>query len=232
MTAEKQKTLTVNRREMKYLLTKPQSVLLQQELSKILMPDNYARGGYYRVRSLYFDSLENIDFHEKLCGAQKRKKIRLRIYGADKETVKLELKEKDGAYQKKLSLFVTKEEALALIHRQYHILLERTEETARLFYVTLTQGAYRPAAIVEYDRRAFVHPEFVTRVTFDEKITHCMAGYEFFRDDLPLMPVDGDQVILEVKFNGTLVEPVRAVLGKYGLSNLSVSKYVMARGGI
>lgn len=231
MFTEPTKTLTVNRQEIKFLLTKPDSVAIQQELSKLLTPDDHARQGYYRVRSLYFDSLENIDFHEKLCGVRKRKKVRLRIYGADKETVKLELKDKDGAYQKKLSLFVTKDEARALIHRQYHILLEREEETAKLFYVILTQGAYRPAVVVEYDRRAFTHPDFVTRVTFDEHIVCCTSDPDFFQEDLPFVPADDGQVVMEVKFNGTLAEPIRTILGKYGLFHLSVSKYVMARGG-
>ena len=39
------------------------------------------------VRSLYFDSLEDSDYYDKLDGVMNRKKIRLRIYEAGSDYV-------------------------------------------------------------------------------------------------------------------------------------------------
>ena len=223
--------LSVNRQEIKFFITKADSILLQQRLSVILSPDAFAKKGYYRVRSLYYDSLENIDFYEKLCGEKKRKKVRMRMYGKDPDTIKLELKDKNGSYQQKLSLLLSRDEANAMLRADYSFLLERKEKHAKLLYIVVTQGAYRPAVIVEYYRRAFVYPDFDTRITFDENVRSCDGHQDFFAKELPFMPGYKDGVILEVKYNGILVHSIREILEEYSLFQVSASKYSIARGG-
>ena len=223
--------LSVNRQELKFFMTKADSISLQQRLSVILSPDVFAKKGYYRVRSLYYDSLENIDFYEKLCGEKKRKKVRMRVYGKDPDTIKLELKDKDGSYQQKLSLILSREEADAMLRSDYHFLLHREEEHAKLIYIIVTQGAYRPAVIVEYYRRAFVFRDFDTRITFDENIRSCDRCQDFFAKELPFVPGYKDGVILEVKFNGILVYQIQRLLEGYSLFQVSASKYSISRGG-
>lgn len=224
--------LSVKRREIKFFMTKQDSVTLQNRMSKLLTPDGFARKGYYRVRSLYYDSLENIDFYEKLFGDEKRKKIRLRVYGKDPDTIKLELKDKDGVYQNKLSLLLSREEADRFLRLDYCFLLERREESARLIYIVVTQGAYRPAVIVEYYRRAFVYPDFNTRITFDENIRACNGYQDFFAKELPFVPSYKDGVILEVKYNNILADSIKCILEEYSPFAVSASKYEMARGGV
>lgn len=53
------------------------------------------------IRSLYFDSLEDIDWQEKEDGIELRRKIRLRNYGSQSSFAKLEMKQKQGSNQKK-----------------------------------------------------------------------------------------------------------------------------------
>ena len=48
----------------------------------------------YMIRSMYFDSINDDDYYEKLSGEVNRKKIRLRIYDKEGELVKLEIKQK------------------------------------------------------------------------------------------------------------------------------------------
>ena len=52
---------------------------------------------------------------------------------------------------------------------------------------------------------------------------------DLFEKDLPWMNTVEDAVILEVKFNEKLIEPIKQILAKYHLVNVSVSKYGSGR---
>ena len=57
--------ITVFRSERKYMLGLEDRMRLIKSLNALLIPDAY--GGYYgyRVRSVYFDGLDNQDYNEK-----------------------------------------------------------------------------------------------------------------------------------------------------------------------
>lgn len=219
-------TLSVSRCEYKYLMNYADAVRLKSVLSEILTLD---RGEPYKVRSLYFDSLNNIDFHAKMGGENVRKKIRLRIYDADATTAKLELKAKEGKYQQKRSLLVSREGAIKLTEGEYGILLNYEGDTALELYSYLMNGCYRPAVLIEYDREAYMYPEFNTRITFDFHVCSSEVDLNLFSKEIPWNPVINDQVILEVKFNEILVPVIQAVLSQFSLTNVSVSKYTNGR---
>lgn len=82
--------IAVSRRELKYMMSYTSGLKLQSELNQILQIDEHANRGCYNVRSLYFDSINNIDFFEKIDGDERRKKIRLRIYNSSQNTAKYE----------------------------------------------------------------------------------------------------------------------------------------------
>lgn len=44
------------------------------------MEDKHNGAGGYRIRSLYFDTLDDNDYRDKLDGMELRRKIRLRNY--------------------------------------------------------------------------------------------------------------------------------------------------------
>lgn len=219
----------VSRRELKYMMSYANSLKLQSELSQLLQTDEHADRGYYNVRSLYFDSINNIDFFEKMIGEEKRKKIRLRIYDSNQDTAKFEIKEKNSGYQKKTSLSVSKEDALKCIAGHYDVLSKYGEEATRL-YCMLELGAYRPVSLIEYERKAYIYPAFSTRITFDRNIRVCGTVYNLWEKEIPFSPVLGEEnVVLEIKFNGYLPEFIKQVLAKYYLTNVSFSKYGNAR---
>ena len=66
--------LSVLRSELKYWVSYSDSLLLQAELGRLLMPDGYSQDGFYRVKSLYFDSIGQKDYIEKLEGVERRRK--------------------------------------------------------------------------------------------------------------------------------------------------------------
>ena len=221
--------LSVLRSELKYWISYRDSLLLQAELNKLLMPDDYSQDGFYRVRSLYFDSINQIDFTEKLDGVESRKKIRMRIYDEDTQTVKLECKQKTGALQHKESLLINRAETMQYMEGDYSGLLERPEETAWRLYSDMTLGCYRPAGIIEYDRCAYLYGEYNTRITIDRNVRSSELCLDLFEREIPWIPTIDDQVILEVKFNEKLIEPIKRILAKYHLTNVSVSKYGSGR---
>ena len=92
----------VLRQEKKFLITLQQYYEFSHIFSKILSLDSHSHGDGYEIRSLYFDSLDDRDFHEKEDGIELRRKIRMRTYGADTPFAMLEMKQKQGQLQKKI----------------------------------------------------------------------------------------------------------------------------------
>ena len=221
--------LSVSRRELKFLMCCERAAELQAELDGILDTDRYSKGGYYTVRSLYFDSFRDKDFSQKYDGMENRRKIRLRVYSAAQASAKFEIKEKAGACQKKDSLLVDREHARAFMNGEYAGLLDYEEPVAHRLFGLMTLGAYHPAAVVEYERRAYMYDAFNTRITFDRNVKSCEWFYDIFSEEMPFVPVLTQQIILEVKFSGVLLESIRRILGKYHLTNVSVSKYAAGR---
>ena len=92
--------ISVLRREEKYALNVSEAVAYTDRFSKIMMPDKFSKNGNYMVRSLYFDTVDDADFFDKLNEQNLRRKIRLRIYDPSDKTAKLELKQKENIYHK------------------------------------------------------------------------------------------------------------------------------------
>jgi len=221
--------LTVFRNEKKYLIPQDVALKLQEEIVKLLEPDEHSTDGYYTVRSLYFDSLNNADFVQKDAGVRYRKKVRLRVYSPEDETAKLELKAKDGNLQHKMSLLVSRDEARLLQEGEYEFLIDRGDELSLKLYKIMTLGIYRPAALIEYDRRAFVYPEFNTRITFDTMVRSSEVDLDVYEMDPAWNSVLSDATVLEVKYDEKLFGPISKLLRKYNIVNSSYSKYGSGR---
>ena len=81
--------LNVLRQEEKYPLNLQEAIQFSYRFSQLLMPDPYSADGSYMVRSLYFDTVDDRDFFDKITEQNQRHKIRLRIYSPDAVTAKL-----------------------------------------------------------------------------------------------------------------------------------------------
>ena len=66
------------RHEYKYRISYEDMLTLREKLNEVLNIDRSEDG--YLIRSLYFDSIEDTDYYDKLGGEINRKKMRLRIY--------------------------------------------------------------------------------------------------------------------------------------------------------
>lgn len=222
--------LDVLRIEQKYDLNLTEMYSVMANVNQILTGDSHNFGGGYMVRSLYFDTVNDDDFYDKLDGLEIRRKIRLRIYDPQSESAKLELKEKTGQNQRKRSLTVTKEEAKRLIRGDYDVLLDRADEFADELYCRMKQYCYIPKCIVQYYRTAYAESVNDTRVTFDRDLRATVADFDIFDPELKLYPV-GLMLgcTMEVKFNNFLLSYVKDAVSAADRTPLSASKYGMAR---
>ncbi len=220
----------IRRKEVKYLIDTSQYRKYKSTIGQILRADKHNGDNGYIVRSLYFDTLEDKDFCEKEDGLELRKKIRLRVYNPNDDFAMLEMKQKQGEYQMKRSLKVSKEDAMEIIKSNYAPLLKYTDSFASEMYAYMTMNLYRPKVVVEYKRDAFIVNENNIRLTFDHDVRATENSYDIFDSNLLLIPVmEQDNIILEVKYNGFLLSYIKDLVKNVSCMNLSVSKYYMSR---
>lgn len=220
----------VLRQEKKYLLSYDQYRHQDHLFAQTLHPDPHNGTFGYPIRSLYFDTMDERDYYEKEDGLEVRRKIRLRIYDPASTFAMLEMKQKQGENQKKRSLRLSRQDAIALSQGNYSSLLHYPEPFARECYALMNVMCYRPRSIVEYRRKAYIASENKTRITFDSEIRATEANMDLFSPTLIQNPVfDPYLVVLEVKFNGFLLDYIKQMVSMEGKSPLSVSKYCLSR---
>ncbi len=223
-----QNTYAVVRTEKKYGISPERSAVLMRGLSKIMEEDSHSGNGGYVVRSMYFDTVYDDDYFDKVNGLESRKKIRLRIYSPSQQWVKLELKQKQGTVQVKKTMVISRETALELMRGRFTTLLRQEGEFPKYLYQIMSCGLYRPKCIVEYKRAAFTALANDTRITIDTDIRVSKNFGCFFEQAVPLMPLL-KQPVLEVKYNGFLVAQCKEAVNMADIPEMSFSKYEMAR---
>lgn len=220
----------VIRQEQKYLCNLEQALRLKSRLSKVIKEDPNNQSSGYKVRSLYFDTLIDTNFYEKGDGVEKRKKVRLRIYRPNDAIAYLEIKQKQGKYQRKRSLKVSREDAIQIIKGDYSVLLFYNNEFAKECYAVMSEQFYRPKVIVEYQRFAYQLDMNETRITFDSKLCSTSSSFDLFDENLVLNEFfEPSGIILEVKFNDYLLSYVKDLIQLESSSLLSISKYYLSR---
>lgn len=220
------------RYELKFYLNQIQSDSVLLQLSKLMDRDkNCIDQKAYRVRSLYFDSIDDECLYQKQSGNLLRKKIRLRTYGEDaNNTVKFEIKRKYGQVVKKDAVIISKEDAQEVCNGNYAILLDKGNPILNEIYATFVTKLYKPKVIVEYNRVAFVSPVSNIRVTFDHDLRSNINHVDLFSSVKTVMPViiEGKQ-ILEIKYDEFFPRYLKNVLSKVSSERMAISKYTLAR---
>lgn len=220
----------VYRQEKKYFMNVLDLERLGARLAPVMIEDKHNGAQGYRIRSLYFDTLDDGDYEAKIDGLELRRKLRLRIYDPAAGFAMLEMKQKEGAFQRKRSLRVSREVAQQLCRGEYGGLLQYSEPFAAECHGLLLRRCYRPKTVVEYRRRAFIAKENKIRITFDQDIRANEACADLFSPSLSLVPVlDPFNAVLEVKYDGFLLSYIKDLVNAADRSELSVSKYCLAR---
>ena len=220
----------VLRQEKKYLMNVIDCEKVCGILDQVMIKDPHNGAQGYRIRSLYFDTLNETDYHDKLEGIELRRKVRLRIYDPSADFAMLELKQKEGQYQRKRSLRISRKDAQELAKGRYDSLLGYKEPFAAECYGIMHGRCYRPKTVVEYRRRAFIARENRIRITMDTGLEATETCFDIFSPDLNMYPVlDKFNGVLEIKYNGFLLSYIKNLTEIADRSELSVSKYCLAR---
>ncbi|HYH02135.1 MAG TPA: polyphosphate polymerase domain-containing protein [Bacillota bacterium] len=233
---KKASTIVVQRCEKKYAIGMEDRIRLLEAFNVLLTPDIYGGKFGYIVRSIYFDSINNNDYLNKIYKASERKNIRIRTYNADSPIAKFEIKFKRGDNQVKKSITISKEDALAMINRDFSVLLKYENPTAQYGYKIMKAGLYRPVSFIQYDRRAFTHRDFNTRITLDNHVLYSNHSFNLYNPDLDLCtPILSNNTVLEVKYEKYLLpylqdmilgcEHLGKPISKFGTSRKIVTSY-------
>jgi len=220
----------VLRQERKYLITREQFHKFDTRYDRLLVPDEHNGHFGYLVRTLYFDTIDERDFYQREEGVELRRKIRLRTYDPDNDFAMLEVKQKHANYQKKRSLRVSREDAIALTEGDYQCLIKMEDPFAKECYAMMMTHTYRPKSIVEYNRKAYIAHENKIRITFDSNIRATESSFQLFDKKLNMNQVfDPYLMILEVKYNGFMLSYIKDIISMDLNTNKAASKYCLSR---
>lgn len=219
------------RKEIKYVMPLSKALHIRNGLERILKRDDYCAKDAYLVRSLYFDSVNHVDFSDKLAGINVRKKVRIRIYDGDASLCKLELKQKQGEWQRKQSCIISAGDVEKLSKGNYSVLEKYFDhsETALKAYTIMTQGGYKPVSLIEYERWAYKYSMYDTRITLDMNIRSSESNMDIFASEVNFAPVMHKDVVFEVKYSGKLMGFISDMLAQFELTQGAYSKYCAGR---
>jgi len=227
-------TKKIRRFEFKYRISAHDARRIARELERYGMRlDEHATrpDGGYHVTSLYFDSFNLSDYLEKVSGAYRRRKIRLRIYEPylnDSEKVFLEIKHKSNMTNRKTKMTIDREAADDFIKNGPRALCGRKWEgkdrqrSAVILHHILRSSA-RPRTVITYIRTAYMSRDKDIRITFDRDIK---AGRQNdMSENIFLRPVLKDGVIMELKYQYILPFWFKRIIQDYNLTRDTYSKY-------
>jgi len=224
-----------NRHELKYVVDTQLHNLIQEDIKKYLLLDNFCKNGTaYKVVSVYYDTDDYKSYWEKIESISYRKKIRLRLYGntnftnafieikkkykntVNKERTNINNKLNLNSFSKndiEISKFYTDSE----VGRE----LEQTNEFSNL----------KPVIGLQYWRKAYTKNKNNNdlRITFDYDLKY---NHDFnstsLKNDFDKQFLPPNKIIMEIKINEFVPKWLLNILHKYDLIQRSYSKYCSA----
>lgn len=217
------------RRELKFICTQRQIEILKARLKPVMRVDEHQKDACYRIRSLYFDDLQNSAFSDNDSGVDCRRKFRLRIYDSPADRICLEIKYKQHGDTKKEACLVPETFCRAVLRGKRIPWDPDSPGPLKSLYTEMNTNALRPQIIVDYERSAYVCPLGNVRITFDRNIAYSDRLGDFLEDSIPLVPVLPAGVhLLEVKYDELIPDYILQLLETDELSRTTFSKFYLA----
>lgn len=217
------------RHEVKHEINNLDRMILRQRLKAVMTPDSHAHNGQYKIRSLYFDNLDDKALREKLDGVHIREKYRIRLYNGDTSVIHLERKYKQGDLGYKDSAALTPEQAQAIAGGDIRWMAASTDETVLAFYTRICNEGLKAKVIVDYTREPFLFGPGNVRVTLDYNIRTGLSCTDFLNPDCPTVPILDSPCILEVKWDNYLPDVIRDIIQLENRHSTAFSKYAACR---
>ena len=217
------------RHEWKHVITAADRIAVRQRMSAVGRPDIHGQEGKYLVRSLYFDDPRDKALREKLSGISRREKFRIRCYDLNYGVIHLECKRKMAGLGRKDSCDLTAREVDFIQNGQLAWMAEDDRPLVRELYHKMRTQGLRPKTLVDYTREAFVYPAGNVRVTLDYDIRTGLGRTDLLDPRVPTLPIPGDPILLEVKWDNFLPGVIRDVIQLEGVRSTAFSKYAACR---
>lgn len=217
------------RHELKHEISRTDMLVIRARLGAICGCDPHAKDGKYFIRSLYFDNPADRALREKLDGVRNREKFRIRFYNGDLSFIRLEKKVKRDSLGYKESCALSADEARAISQTDMEWMKNDDRPLVRELYEKWRNGGFAPKTVVDYTREPFVFSAGNVRVTLDYDIRTGLSATDFLNPDLPTLPVCGDPVIMEVKWDGFLPDIIRDAIQLGDRRAAAYSKYAACR---
>lgn len=221
--------LNIIRIELKYYVSYPDYLNLSKKLSMIMKKDQHDIDKGYFIRSLYFDTINNKAFYEKMEGIEERKKYRLRIYDTKDKNVKFEIKKRINNQMLKETAVITKEDALEIQSQNYDVLIKYNNPILNKIYCEFKQEKFIPVVIVDYLRDAYVYDLNNIRITFDKSLKSDVSNLNLFENNISGPLLNENVVIMEIKYNHFLPEHIKKTLQISRFEREAISKYCISR---
>ena len=217
------------RHEVKHLITQADAISIRHNLSAVAKTDPHVQAdGSYTIRSLYFDDIRNTALWEKLDGVNERRKFRIRYYNDDLSFIMLECKQKRDNVGCKIQQRLTQEEVKRIMEGDIDWMVHSGKPLLVTLYVEMKAKGLKPKCVVEYRRFPFVYGPGNVRVTIDWNIrTGTPDG--FLDPEGLTIPVDGDPMLLEVKWDDYLPNVIKRAVALKGRGQGAFSKYAACR---
>lgn len=219
------------RHELKYTINYHTYCILKSRLSKVMELDKYSNeNGEYIISSLYLDDINNKALAEKLSGIHDRYKYRIRCYNDSGDVLLLEKKIKKSNYVNKKKAVINKETYCEILNNNYSNLINSEKELVKELGQKMQKSILKPKVIVRYTREAYVEVNGNVRITFDKDLRTGLNKIDMLDPNtIFIKTIEEDLMILEIKFDEYLPEYIRCLLQVEGLTQQSLSKYVMCR---
>jgi len=191
----------------------------------------------YHIHSVYLDTDDLLDYHERLSERKVRNRLRARTYGrpGDGAPVFLENKRKVDEWVVKQRMRVCDADTWAA-HPHDRPWIEHARAVngpgrfAALQFLKLVEGRRHPVSTVHYFREVFVDrrgdSDGRARLTMDREITATVrpSGRDLYAPpDVELMPADW--MVLELKYSSDRPVWMREICRELGLRALPVPKF-------
>jgi len=220
------------RHELKYAIPFADYLTLRNRLRCIMTPDPHAdSNGLYQIRSVYFDNSDDKALKEKIDGAAKREKFRIRYYNDDLSFITLEKKMKIGNLCLKYDARITEEEFKKIVSGDILFLRNHENKLLKEFYAKVRYQRLEPKVLVSYVREPYVYKAGNVRVTFDSKIRTSLFHRDFLSEKVPDISATDDpgDMLLEVKYDEFLPEIIGSLIQVPDLRQQAFSKYGASR---
>ncbi len=220
------------RHELKYNISYSDYLSLRSRLLPIMQKDeNIGKDGRYMVRSIYFDNYRDKALQEKIDGAAKREKFRIRYYNDNLSYIVLEKKMKINSLCKKSNAQISEEECRKLLSGDTGWMLKFPNDLIHELYVKMKNEQLYPKVLVSYIREPYVYKAGNIRVTFDSNIRSTLFCQSFLEaEPVDISAVDDiGEMILEVKYDEYIPDIIFDLIQMPGCRQNAFSKYCECR---